>query len=59
MKKFLIFSIFTFFFVLIGINFIGKMAYNKKDINILSKIIDKEVFLGDDKVIINGINIIK
>lgn len=57
MKKFLIFSIFTFFFVLIGINFIGKMAYNKKDINIFSKIICKEVFLGDDKVSINGINI--
>ncbi|MDU1966607.1 MAG: hypothetical protein E6748_02915 [Clostridium perfringens] len=57
MKKFLIFSIFTFFFVLIGINFIGKMAYNKKDINILSKIIGKEVLVGDDKVSINGINI--
>lgn len=57
MKKFLIFSIFTFFFVLIGISFIGKMSYIKKDINIFSRITDKEIFVGNDKININGINI--
>lgn len=57
MKKFLIFSIFTFFFVFIGISFIGKMAYIKKDINIFSRITDKEIFVGNDKININGINI--
>ncbi|HAT4246355.1 TPA: hypothetical protein I9059_001520 [Clostridium perfringens] len=57
MKKFLVFSIFTFFFVFIGISFIGKMAYIKKDINIFSSITDKEIFVGNDKININGINI--
>ncbi len=57
MKKFLIFSIFTFFFVLIGLSFMGKIAYIKKNINIFSKIIDKEIFINNDKVSINGINI--
>ena len=57
MKKFLIFSIFTFFFVFIGISFIGKMSYIKKDINIFSSITDKEIFVGNDKININGINI--
>lgn len=57
MKKFLIFSIFTFFFVFIVISFIGKMSYIKKDINIFSSITDKEIFVGNDKININGINI--
>lgn len=57
MKKFLVFSIFPFFFVFIGISFIGKMSYIKKDINIFSSITDKEIFVGNDKININGINI--
>lgn len=57
MKKFLIFSIFTFFFAFIVISFIGKMSYIKKDINIFSSITDKEIFVGNDKININGINI--
>ncbi|HAT4161619.1 hypothetical protein [Clostridium perfringens] len=57
MKKFLVFSIFTFFFAFIGISFIGKMSYIKKDINIFSRITDKEIFVGNDKININGINI--
>ncbi|HHQ4319952.1 hypothetical protein [Clostridium perfringens] len=57
MKKFLVFSIFTFFFAFIVISFIGKMSYIKKDINIFSSITDKEIFVGNDKININGINI--
>ena len=57
MKKFLIFSIFIFFFALIGISFGGKIAYIKKDINIFSRINGKEIWIGDKNINIKGVNI--
>ncbi|MDZ5253225.1 hypothetical protein [Clostridium sp. LIBA-8841] len=57
MKKFLIFSIFTFFFVLFGISFVEKIEYLKKDINVFSEVDGKKIFIGDEKIDINGINI--